>query len=166
MAKRPRLPNESQDDHGQPPKIPPSYAIGRGRPPVHSRFKPGQSGNPKGRRKGARNKRTVVEQALNKRITIREDGRKRSLSKFEVLVLTMLNKALQGDVKTQIALFGVLRSFGMIGEEPEPTATEPVTAYDDEIIVDFLRRNRTSTEDSVAPENEIDGTPPSKETKP
>ena len=67
---------------------------------------------------------------MNKRITIREDGRKRSLSKFEVLVLTMLNKALQGDVKTQIALFGILRSFRMIGEEPEPTATEPVTAHE------------------------------------
>jgi hypothetical protein len=108
---------------------------------VHSRFKPGQSGNPKGRRKGARNKRTVVEQALNKRIKVREDGRTRSLRKFEVLVLTMLNKALQGDVKTQIALFGLLRSFGMIGEEPEPTSTEPVTAHDGEIIADFLRRN-------------------------
>ena len=81
----------------------------------------------------------------------------------------MLNKALQGDVKTQIALFGLLRSLGMIGEEPEPTSTEPVTAHDDEIIADFLRRNRTSTENSAAPENEIGNrhnTHPSKETKP
>ena len=139
----------------QSSEAPPAYEIGHGRPPVHSRFKPGQSGNPKGRRKGARNKRTVVEQALNKRITIREDGRKRSLSKFEVLVLTMLNKALQGDVKTQIALFGLLRSFGMIGEEPEPTATEPVTAHDDEIIADFLRRQQSfDARMRAAPENE------------
>ena len=167
MAKRPRLPTASRSDHGQSSEAPPTYEIGRGRPPVHSRFKPGQSGNPKGRRKGARNKRTVVEQALNKRITIREDGRKRSLSKFEVLVLTMLNKALQGDVKTQIALFGLLRSFGMIGEEPEPTATEPVTAHDDEIIADFLRRNRASTEEFCgARERRSTSTPPSKETKP
>ena len=100
--------------------------------------------------------RTVVEQALNQRITIREEGRTRSLSKFEVLVLTMLNKALQGDVKTQIALFGLLRSFGMIGEEPEPTATEPVTAHDDEIIADFLRRHRASTENVAASENPND----------
>jgi hypothetical protein len=62
---------------------------------------------------------------LNKRITIREDGRKRSLSKFEVLVLTMLNKALQGDVKTQIALFGLLRSFGMIGRVRVVRSEEP-----------------------------------------
>jgi DNA modification methylase len=111
----------------------------------------------------------LVEQALNKRIKVREDGRTRSLSKFEALVLTMLNKALQGDVKTQIALFGLLRSFGMIGEEPEPTSTEPVTAHDGEIIADFLRRNSASTEDSAAPENKIDNrqnTPPSKEKKP
>ncbi len=169
MAKRPRLPKVSQNDHGQSSAAPPGYAIGRGRPPLHSRFKPGQCGNPKGRRKGARNKRTVVEQALNKQIKVREDGRTRSLSKFEALVLTMVNKALQGDVKTQIALFGLLRSFGMIGEEPEPTSTEPVTAHDGEIIADFLRRNSASTEDSAAPENEIDNrqnTPPSKEKKP
>ena len=166
MAKRPRPPTASPSDHGQSSDAPPAYEIGRGRPPVHSRFKPGQSGNPKGRRKGVRNKRTVVEQALNKRITIREDGRERSLSKFEVLVLTMLNKALQGDVKTQIALFGLLRSFGMIGQEPEPTATEPVTAHDDEIIADFLRRYRASTDGPVGPENENNDTPPNKETKP
>ena len=168
MAKRPRLPTASRSDHAQSSEAPPTYEIGRGRPPVHSRFKPGQSGNPQGRRKGARNKRTVVEQALNKRITIREDGRKRSLSKFEVLVLTMLNKALQGDVKTQIALFGLLRSFGMIGEEPEPTATEPVTAHDDEIIADFLRRHGASTENAATPKNPDDNpqsTHPDKEPK-
>lgn len=59
MAKRPRLPKASQNDHGQSSAAPPGYAIGRGRPPVHSRFKPGQPGNPKGRRKGARNKRST-----------------------------------------------------------------------------------------------------------
>ena len=45
--------------------------VGYGRPPVHTRFKAGQSGNPRGRRKGQRNVHTVVDEALSQRITIR-----------------------------------------------------------------------------------------------
>ena len=44
---------------------PRSFAVGYGRPPVHSRFKPGKSGNPKGRAKQSRNMRTIVQQVLN-----------------------------------------------------------------------------------------------------
>ncbi|WP_420392377.1 DUF5681 domain-containing protein [Acuticoccus sp.] len=36
------------------------YAVGYGKPPVHSRFKPGQSGNPKGRAKGSKNRPLAV----------------------------------------------------------------------------------------------------------
>ena len=38
------------------------YQVGYCRPPLHSRFKPGQSGNPKGRPKQSRNMRTIVKQ--------------------------------------------------------------------------------------------------------
>ena len=122
MAKRPPPPKTSQRDHGQSSETPPDYEIGYGRPPVHSRFKPGQSGNPKGRPKGHRNVRTVVEEALNKRITIREGDRTRSLSKLDGVVLTIVNKALQGDAKAQTALIALLRSLGMTAEVPEPTS--------------------------------------------
>ena len=57
----------------------------------------------------------------------------------------------------------------MTEEMPEPTTTKPVTAHDDEIIADFLRRNTASTEDLAAPENDIDNrqnTPLRKEMKP
>jgi hypothetical protein len=51
-----------------------TYAVGKYRPPLHSRFKPGQSGNPKGRAKQSRNLRTIVNQVLSEdmvRITTR-----------------------------------------------------------------------------------------------
>ena len=95
--------------------------------------------------------RTVVEEVLNQRITIREGDRTRSLPKLDGVVLTMVNKALQGDVKTQTALFALFRSLGMTGEMPEPTSTEPVTAHDGEIIADFLRRHGASTDNAAAP---------------
>jgi len=40
------------------------YEVGYGRPPVHARFRPGQSGNPKGRPKGSRNKRTAMAEQI------------------------------------------------------------------------------------------------------
>ena len=43
---------------------PADYEVGRGKPPLHTRFKPGESGNPKGRPKGVRNFKTDVQATL------------------------------------------------------------------------------------------------------
>jgi hypothetical protein len=59
---------------------------------VHTRFKPGQSGNPRGRRKGQRNVSTVLAETLNQRIRIREGDRTRSLTKLDVWI-TIKNEA-------------------------------------------------------------------------
>src|SRR5689334_7790480 len=59
---------------GALPKKPPDHAVGYGRPPVHSRFRKGQSGNPAGRRKytdSARGKQFLREEAF-RLVTIRE----------------------------------------------------------------------------------------------
>jgi hypothetical protein len=170
MAKHPRLSKSPQRDHDQSLEAAPDYEIGFRQPPVHRRFKPGQTGNPKGRPKGRRKVRTAVEEALNQRITIREGDRTHSLSKLDGFVLTILNKALQGDAKAQTALIQLIRSVGMTEEMPEPTSTEPVTAHDDEIIADFLRRHGASMNNAAASdENATDNrenTPPGKGTKP
>ena len=44
------------------------YTVGKGKPPQHTRFQKGQSGNPKGHRQGSRNVATLLEQALNERV--------------------------------------------------------------------------------------------------
>ena len=79
-------------------------SVGYGRPPVHTRFQPGQSGNPKGRRKGQRNVHTVVTETLNQRIRIREGDRTRSLTKLDGWILTMVSAALKGDAKAHASL--------------------------------------------------------------
>jgi Family of unknown function (DUF5681) len=48
-----------------------TYKVGYRRPPLQSRFKPGQSGNPRGRAKQSRNLRTIVKQVSNEQIQIR-----------------------------------------------------------------------------------------------
>lgn len=49
----------------------PSYSVGYGKPPAHSRFQPGQSGNPKGKKKGAKSFKTVVGGILNEKVAVR-----------------------------------------------------------------------------------------------
>ena len=41
------------------------YEVGYGKPPRHTRFKRGRSGNPRGRHPGSRNLSTVLSEALN-----------------------------------------------------------------------------------------------------
>ena len=75
----------------------PTYAVGYRRPPKSQRFKPGQSGNPHGRPKQQENLRTTFINALNKKITVREKGSPRRLSKLEAMFEIMINKAVSGD---------------------------------------------------------------------
>jgi len=48
--------DSDQRKRAQRPPSAPSYDVGFGKPPVRSRFEPGQSGNPRGRPKGSRNR--------------------------------------------------------------------------------------------------------------
>ncbi len=51
--------NEDETDHEHDRRSDEDYRVGNKRPPRHSQFKPGVSGNPKGRRKGSVNLRSA-----------------------------------------------------------------------------------------------------------
>lgn len=76
---------------------------GYGKPPVHSRFKPGQSGNPKGRRKKKRGDsgktHDVLDDILNELVTVRIGDSERKITKHEYVMRALVNKALTGDVR-------------------------------------------------------------------
>lgn len=77
-----------------------SYKVGKGRPPVDRRFQPGQSGNPKGRRKGQRNLDTLVIATMQKTIVVTgPQGAKRKISQLDALVLKLYEKAIKGDLR-------------------------------------------------------------------
>jgi hypothetical protein len=77
----------------------PPYGTGYGKPPVNTRFKPGQSGNPKGRKKGIKNNTSILEEELNATIFITENGKRKKVSKRRAITKHTVNKALQGDMK-------------------------------------------------------------------
>jgi hypothetical protein len=79
----------------------PNGAVGYRRPPVNRQFKPGQSGNPKGRPKGSKNFATAFAEALSKPIKVRDrnNGKIRTLTKLDVMIEAITNKAMAGDPK-------------------------------------------------------------------
>jgi hypothetical protein len=122
-----------------------SYAVGYGRPPLASRFKPGQSGNPKGREKQSRNMRTIMQQVLNEDMQIREGGRPRRMPTFEALVRTILSRAFKGDPKAMASLLVLVRHCGYGTDHDEPAA-ELLSGSDlTAIIADYIDRNAPET---------------------
>ena len=84
------------------------YEIGYGKPPERNRFQPGRSGNPAGRPKGGRNKRSVIREVIDRKVSLRENGRTRRVTVFEALVESMVAKALHGSMNDQIKLIQLI----------------------------------------------------------
>ena len=72
------------------------YAVGYGKPPRHTRFESGRSGNPKGRPRGAKNLKTLFIEALNETVIIAENGERRKISKRQAIVKQVVDKAAKG----------------------------------------------------------------------
>jgi hypothetical protein len=72
------------------------YEVGYGRPPIHTRFKPGQSGNPAGRPKGAQN---FATEELKEAILVKEGGVTKRVSKRRAMIKRQAERALQGDTR-------------------------------------------------------------------
>jgi hypothetical protein len=90
----------SEDDDNGAPRADESattYQVGYGKPPLHSRFKKGVSGNPRGRKKGSKNFATLVEEGLQERVQVTIAGKTKSVSRSEAIVLAMMTKAMKGD---------------------------------------------------------------------
>lgn len=76
-----------------------SYSIGYGKPPRSHRFQPGQSGNPKGRPKGAKNTATLLREILDRRIKVRTGGTPRKITVREAILTRFAESSLKGDTK-------------------------------------------------------------------
>jgi hypothetical protein len=79
-------------------------SAGRGKPPTEHQFKPGRSGNPKGRRKGARNTKTIVQAIALERHSVQVDGRRQSMNTVELLISLLRQMASKGNRKANILL--------------------------------------------------------------
>ena len=83
------------------------YEVGYGKPPKHTQFKPGQSGNPKGRPKDSRNVKMILQDVAMEEITLTENGVPRKMSKKEALIRSLYIRALGGDNQAARLLFKI-----------------------------------------------------------
>lgn len=116
-----------------------NYEVGYGKPPQHSRFKPGQSGSPKGRPKHAKSLHTIVREVMLERTIVRTAHGQRRVSRAEALIMKTVESASKGN---QRALEQMFRMF-MVAM-PDPSATpntdaqpEPMTATDEATLAAF-----------------------------
>jgi hypothetical protein len=92
------------------------YLVGYARPPQQFRFKPGQSGNPKGRPKGAPNLKTIVERALRKTVKVREGNEVRNKSTLQAILDTHATKARKGDARCAGLIFNLVPKAGLFDD--------------------------------------------------
>jgi hypothetical protein len=119
--------------------------VGYGKPPLHTRFRPGESGNPAGRRKGFRNLRTDVQLTLKTPVKVKEGGRARNISTQEGALKVLREKALKGDARALDRLLGLA---GLYNNEPGETVAQALSADDQAILAayaDEIRSTRPST---------------------
>jgi hypothetical protein len=119
------------------------FEVGYGRPPKRTQFRKGQSGNPRGRPKGSLNVATALERELNQRVTIKENGQPRSITKFEAAIKQLVNKAASGDGKAIQFLVNLLNvsNGGALGDAPLTIPTEADRAVMATMLLRFQPQN-------------------------
>ena len=127
-----------------PPDDERDYEVGYGKPPRHTRFEPGRSGNPRGRPPGAKNMKTLLSKALNELVVVTEPGGRRKVSKREAIVTQLVNRSAKADYKAIQILLGMLRDIeGNTDPHPSDAA---FTEADQQIIQRIRSRLRDEKE--------------------
>jgi hypothetical protein len=116
-------------------------SVGYGRPPRATRFKPGQSGNPRGRPKGSKGLASVLSRALAEKVTVTENGRRRKITKLEAMTKQLVNKAAGADLAAMKLLVALIQ-FTENRNEPNRRSTESMNDADKKIIQEFYARLR------------------------
>ena len=119
--RRPPMPDDNDD-----------YEVGYARPPRHSRFVKGQSGNPRGRPHGAENIKTLLNEALNELVAVTDHGGRRKVSKRKAFITQIVNGGAKGNFRAVPILLAMLREFGA---DAALQATEPASTEADQQII-------------------------------
>jgi hypothetical protein len=112
---------------------------GFARPPKHTRFKRGTSGNPRGRPKKLPSFKADLAAELQKKIVHTENGKERRITKQQAFIKTLTAAAIDKDIRAVNALLACMRYFGVGSEEQ---TIENVDTDDLDILENYLARER------------------------
>ena len=120
-----------------PPDDEPDYEVGYGKPPRHTRFELGRSGNPRGRPGGSKNLSTLLREALKEPVIVVENGRRRKITKRQAIITQLVNQSAKADWRATKILLDILQA---IESRSEPTAAETSSFSEaDEKVIEQLR---------------------------
>lgn len=106
----------------EPAEAEPHYKVGYRKPPRHSQFKPGRSGNPRGRPKAAKGLQSIVRDTLSQKVAVRTATGTKKISKIEAVLQKTLEQAMKGNPR---ALAELLRLYGnAVPDEKQPVNEE------------------------------------------
>ena len=105
-----------------PSKPDDDYKVGYRQPPLGTRFRPGASGNPRGRPKGARKLATVLAAALAERVVVAENGCRKRITKLEAAVKQLVNRAAAGEARSMSLLLALVQTSEANALQAEPGA--------------------------------------------
>ena len=109
------------------------FAVGYKKPPQHSRFQPGRSGNPRGKQKGVRNFGSDVKRTLEVPVRLNDRGRARRVSTQEAALLRLREKALKGDARSIVQILELAKIFNN-SSAVESVGDKGVAAEDQAIL--------------------------------
>ena len=128
------------------------YKVGPGRPPLHTRFRKGQSGNPGGRSK--KKLHALLADALNEPAFVTVDGERRQITKREAVVHQLVNKCATADLRATRMLFDMIKEVehkaSITPPVPEPRRLD---AADKEVVQNFVDRLRKQILAEIAAES-------------
>ena len=133
------------------------YEVGRGKPPLHTRYPSGKSGNPGGRQKGSVNLKTLLERVLNSEIVLSENGKPRRVTVIEAVLLNSAKTALAGN---QRSIEFLVDKYQSLDAQNETLNVE--LAQDDQDLLDaaLLARQQSIGAGASPPQRPSDGDNP------
>ena len=113
-------------------------AVGYKHPPRANQFRPGQSGNPSGRPKGARNFRSELREELSEVVTVRDGEREIQVSKQRALIKSLVAAAIDGNQRAAASLLAIC--VRMLADADDDEAIDSVE--DRDIVEAFSKRTK------------------------
>jgi len=128
----------AKGNRGKPPAR--GYAVGYGKPPAQTRFRAGQSGNPAGRRPGARNFKTDLLRTLGAPVKVKDGARTQTKSTQEGALMMLREKALRGDVRALDRLLELALRFN--NDEGPTGPASPLSTDDHAMLAAYVAQAR------------------------